>query len=218
MKPLPDKLCVSIAVADPARCRELLSKYTFAEIRLDALAGDLVDIGRIFALPVTLIATCRPGPHDDVIRERRLRAAIEAGAAWVDVEREAPDAWREAVAAAACRHGSRVIVSHHDFAGTPDLPELRRLVADCFTHGADLAKVACRVRAPRENARLLALLDDDWPVVPVGMGTAGRLTRIMAPLLGSPFTFCAPDDGPSTAPGQLTHAEMLAAWECLADE
>jgi len=209
---------VSIAEADPVRCQQLLLKYPFAEIRLDALDGDLADIRRLFAGPGTLIATCRPGLLDDDVRGQRLRAAMAAGAAWVDVEREAPDAWREAVVAAARQHGCRVIVSHHDFADTAALPELRRLTDDCFGRGGEVAKIACLVREPRENARLLALLDDPRPVVPVGMGPAGRLTRILAPWLGSPFTFCAPDDGPATAPGQLTRAEMLAAWECLPDE
>ena len=50
------------------------------------------------------------------------------------------------------------------------------------------------------------------------MGPAGRATRLLAPLLGSPFTFCSPDEGAATAPGQLTRAMMLAAWECLPDE
>ena len=160
MTSLHDKLCVSIGGTDAAQCLRILERYSFAEIRLDTMTGSAADIRRIFNRPVTLIATCRPGPFTEEERGQRLRAAMEAGAAWVDVEREAPAAWRDEMIGLARRHGCRVIVSHHDYAATPAPADLRQLVEDCFQRGADVAKIACLVRAPRENARLLALLDD----------------------------------------------------------
>jgi 3-dehydroquinate dehydratase-1 len=60
----------------------------------------------------------------------------------------------------------------------------------------------------RDNARLLGLLDLGVPLVVVGMGRLGRLTRIAAPLLGSLFTYASLGAGRETADGQLDAASL----------
>jgi 3-dehydroquinate dehydratase-1 len=96
-----------------------------------------------------------------------------------------------------------VIVSHHDYERTPERPALEACVSACFEAGADIAKIACMIRSDRESARLLALLDTDREIVVVGMGERGKLTRILAPLLGSPFTYASLSQGKETADGQI---------------
>jgi 3-dehydroquinate dehydratase-1 len=137
-----------------------------------------------------------------------LMTAVDAGAAYVDVELAAPAAYRRGIARWASAAGCKLIVSHHDYERTPDAATLRGLLERCFDSGADLAKIACMVNASRDNARLLGLLNDEREIVVIGMGAKGRITRIAAPLLGSPFTFASAAAGKETAPGQMDQPSL----------
>lgn len=196
-------ICVSLAEPSVAACLAALKGLDFAEIRMDMMKLMLEEIPRLFSGNRVLIATCRPGGRSDEERKRLLMRAIASGATFVDVEIESETAYREEIVAEARSCGCRVIVSHHDYERTPERPALEACVSACFKAGADIAKVACMVRSDRENARLLALLDTDREIVVVGMGERGRVTRILAPLLGSPFTYASLSQGKETADGQI---------------
>ena len=146
------------------------------------------DVRTIFSRHHNLIATCSPGVFPDDHRKMLLLEAIRAGAAFVDVEVDAPTGYREEIMGCAKSGGCAIIVSFHDYARTPGREELASTVSACFSMGADIAKIACMVLNDADNARLLGLLDDARKIVVVGMGEMGRITRIAAPLLGSPFT------------------------------
>jgi 3-dehydroquinate dehydratase-1 len=47
------------------------------------------------------------------------------------------------------------------------------------------------------------------------MGDLGKISRIMAPLLGAHFTFATLGQDAATAPGQLTAAELFRILEIL---
>ena len=201
-------ICVSLQPSSMDELRQALNGVDRAEIRLETLAPTDEQLKEIFALPLELVATMRPGQHDDDHRAHVLSQAAAAGAAYVDVELDSPVPFREKIVAACRRSGCRVIVSFHDFEGTPQRQALRGIVEDAFAAGGDVAKVACLARSPREAARLLALLDDERPIIAIGMGPCGTITRLAAPLLGSPFTYAAPAAGKETAPGQLAVEQL----------
>jgi len=208
-------LCVSLAERTADAFIAALAGVDCAEIRLDALEPPGDGIERIFAGPRTLVATCRPGGIGEDTRQARLIAAIDAGASYVDVELGAEAAWAAAIRDRARSRGCKVIVSFHDFAGTPGRAELEAILDRCFAAGADLAKIACLARTPADAARLLGLLADGRPLVVAGMGPAGAVTRVAAPLLGSPLTFCSPAEGRETAPGQIPHAALEAILRAI---
>jgi 3-dehydroquinate dehydratase-1 len=201
-------ICVSIMERTKEATLAALCGVEFAEVRLDALPPSAEDAREIFRAHPRLIATMRPGPHPDEQRLTVLAAAIGAGAAYVDIELDSPTILREGVLAEARRHGCEVIVSHHDHERTPGREELVRIVGECFAAGADIAKVACRADSARDAARILGLLDDGRPIVAIGMGRMGRMTRVVAPLLGSPFTYASRGAGAETAEGQLDEGTL----------
>jgi len=206
------KICVSIAEPSVAACLAAIKDIEFAEIRLDAMRLSPEEVPVLFSGKRWVIATCRPGRCSDEERKRLLMAAIASGAAFVDVEIDSEAVYREEIIAAARAHGCKVIVSHHDYDKTPERPVLEACVSACFEAGADVAKVACEVRSDKDAARLLALLDNDREVVVVGMGERGRITRVVAPLLGSAFTYASVAVGKETADGQIeadTLGELL---------
>jgi 3-dehydroquinate dehydratase-1 len=211
-------ICVSIAEGTAEACLRALGGLEFAEVRLDAMAPHeltTANIRRIFSLPMRLVATCRPGIRDDGLRRMALMDAIDAGAAYVDVEVESEDGFKSDIAARARGRGCRVIVSYHDNKRTPTSEELRQIIEWCFQSGADIAKISCMANSEKDNARLLGLLDLGRPLIVIGMGEKGRLTRVVAPLLGAAFTYASASGGKETAPGQIDKARLERIMEDL---
>jgi len=208
-------ICISIAEKTAEECIKALEGVELAEIRLDAMDIDASDIEKIFSMPAKLIATYRPGKCNDEKRHMALLKAIDSGASFVDIELEAGEDYRKVLVKHAKSKGCKVIISHHDFKGTPCRAELEKIVNNCFESGADIAKIACKVDSDADNARLLGLLDSGKQIIVIGMGEKGRITRLAAPLLGSPFTFAAPERGKETAEGQMTADEMKKVYGVL---
>jgi 3-dehydroquinate dehydratase type I len=206
-------LCVSLAERSVKDVVLALRGRSFAEIRLDAVR-DLSEAGikSIFAGPGRRIAAFRPGLADDSSRFRFLLQAVQAGAAYVDIEIESLGKEARALIREAKRRGCRVIISYHNTRRTPPRADLLRTRNRAFAAGADVAKIACRCRGRKDNARLLGLLDDSRPTIAIGMGAKGVITRIVAPWLGAPFTFAAPERGRETAPGQLPASTLSKVW------
>ena len=192
------------------------------ELRLDLMGVSLTDLPEV-ATAVTrrvprLLATCRPGHATEADRVALLSAAARLGAWAVDVELDAPPASRATLIGAARSSGCTVIVSHHDHQGTPPRSALARIVRRSIAAGADIVKIACQARTLSDNATLLGLLDDGATagrVAVVGMGPLGWVSRVVAPLLGSPLAFVSLGPGTETADGQPTRAALLSAWAAL---
>lgn len=204
-------ICVSVGKRGYEACANAVSALAFAEVRLDTAGLSLDETRRLFGGHPNLVATYRPGRAADEARLAALLAAVHAGAAYVDVELDAPEGYRQRLVGAAHDHRRRVIVSYHDHDRTPEALTLGYVVARCFGAGADIAKVACRVRTEQDNARLLGLLDSEKKIVVVGMGEKGVITRLAAPLLGAPFTFASLGEGEETAPGQWDYVALREA-------
>ena len=194
-----------------------------AEIRLD-LCPDLDDnaIEELFSgTDVPLIATCRiAGSASMQEAERRLRAAILAGAKYVDVELEAPAPMGKRLRRLARESGTSLIRSYHCFDGTPDSATLEEMVTKCRMFGSDVIKVATLARDAVDVDRVMALYGMTYPdgkvqeegsLVAFCMGEAGKASRLEALRLGAPFTYAALSADEATAPGQWTTDEMYEA-------
>jgi len=211
-------ICVTVAERTVQACIAALKGLSFAEIRLDAMDVAPCDVGLIFSRGKRLVATCRPGRFSDDERRELLMTSIEEGASFVDLEVESDDEYRESIAGRARSKGCKVIVSFHDYEKTPERGELQRIIARCFELGADVAKIACRLNSGKDAARLIGLLDSASPTVVIGMGPEGGITRVIAPLLGSPFTYGAVKKGREVVDGQLDHRTIGRALDCLLRE
>ncbi|OPY74316.1 MAG: 3-dehydroquinate dehydratase [Syntrophorhabdus sp. PtaU1.Bin058] len=216
-------ICVSIAESTAGACLEALAGLAFAEIRMDRMEELTVDDVRdIFSIGmsagVDLVATCRPGAFSEDERKQLLVTAIESGAAYVDIEEDSDGSFKREIIAKARPRSCAVIVSFHDYEGTPEREDLLRIVSRCFESGGDIAKIACMVNSERDSARLLGLLDSGRDIIVIGMGGKGRITRIVAPLLGSPFTYAAPARGRETADGQLDRETLERYLKLLPED
>jgi 3-dehydroquinate dehydratase I len=187
-----------------------------AEVRIDLLKDYAEVIESIFEkakeLGVQTIATVREIQADPGFSKTRsdlVTRCLASGCTYVDVELEAPDQYRNEIVSSAKANKVLVIVSHHDYASEEKSSEnLDKVVSECFAKGADVAKVAVSVCSYQGASRVLALYNDSRPIVALGMGENGRVTRLASILLGAPFSFAAWDSDSATAPGQLTRETM----------
>lgn len=209
-------ICVSISDNNFDKCLELVKKFELAEIRLDLCRFSKLQIENIFSSGQRLIATCRP--NSDMSESERLEillTAIRSGAKYVDVEIETEYAFKHSVIKEALLHECDVIISYHNYDHTPTLEQLKIIINQCFDMGASVAKVACMVREPSDNARLMALYQPGKRIVALGMGEQGKISRIAAPFLGAEFTFASASDEFSTAPGQISYYKLNTIIELL---
>ena len=123
----------------------------------------------------------------------------------IDVELGAREIRQEVLKAVAhAEHPPVVVLSFHDFADTPRLELLQEKVDLARAAGADIVKIATMVESPTDLRILAALLINNaaQPLVVIGMGAYGSLSRIAFGALGSLWTFAHLRE--PTAPGQLT--------------
>lgn len=201
-----------------------------AEIRLDRcnLAQDEVE--ELFSSSdVPLIATCRvseirasldDGNTDDRKLDSRasqkaeslLITAIHAGAAYTDLEIEAPAMMSKRIRRETRECGTVLIRSYHDFSGTDSLEALKALTEKCFALGADIAKIVVTANDDDDSARVLKLYEsfDPGRLVAFAMGEKGRSSRIDCLAKGAPHTYAALNEEEAAAPGQMSTASMLA--------
>lgn len=200
-------ICISIGKA------ELIDSVNRMKPALVELRFDLMDVSPGEVIPLIdkgtgIIATCRRAglkPDPAMV----LGNAIDLGVEYVDLEIEMIHTDLNDLAAAARKNGTSVIVSWHDFERTPDSGKLRKVLTDCYKKGADVAKIATMTHHPADAARLMGLYALKGRKVVLGMGEAGRITRLAAGALGAEFTFAAAGAGEITAPGQPTFDELL---------
>ena len=201
-----------------------------AEIRLDRcnLAQDEVE--ELFSSSdVPLIATCRvseirasldDGNTDDRKLDSRasqkaeslLITAIHAGAAYTDLEIEAPAMMSKRIRRETRECGTVLIRSYHDFSGTDSLEALKALTEKCFALGADIAKIVVTANDDDDTARVLKLYEsfDPGRLVAFTMGEKGRSSRIDCLAKGAPHTYAALNEEEAAAPGQMSTASMRA--------
>ena len=201
-----------------------------AEIRLDRcnLAQDEVE--ELFSSSdVPLIATCRvseiraaldDGKTDDRKLDSRasqkaeslLITAIHAGAAYADLEIEAPAMMSKRIRRETRECGTVLIRSYHDFSGTDSLEALKALTEKCFALGADIAKIVVTANDDDDSARVLKLYEsfDPGRLVAFAMGEKGRSSRIDCLAKGAPHTYAALNEEEAAAPGQMSTASMRA--------
>jgi 3-dehydroquinate dehydratase type I len=147
-------------------------------------------------------------------RVELLKEAVALGADYVDVEVRTGDALIEELSVKIGNHHARTkwIISHHELSGTPSLRALRRRLDECRSTGANIIKIVTYAHTMEDNLRVLGLIPyarrKGQEIIAFCMGEMGRISRVMAPLLGSYFSYASLEKGTESAPGQLTVEEM----------
>ena len=216
-------VCTVIQGRDLEGIFQALECCEMAEIRLDSCRLSMDDIEECFSSDTPLVATCRVEEMLSAdsgltrqqalkLSEARLLAAIDAGAAYVDVEMEIPKEVSKRIRARAHSCGTVFIRSVHDYSSTGTYDELKSYVEKCRYYGADVVKLVTMARSGEDAARVLQLYDEYDPasLIAFCMGEAGRESRVECLAKGAPYSYAALSEDESAAPGQWTASDMAA--------
>ncbi len=207
---------ICISISDASQLVPLVDGGAeLIELRLDLIGVHPSELYSKIPSGIKTVVACRPGVFSEKDRTGLLIASIELGASYVDLELESATEFAGEIMRAAERASCEVIVSHHDFTGTPGKDELRSILEACFRQGGVVAKIATQVQSKEDLINLFSLYTRPGRKVILGMGPQGRITRVAAPLLGSEFTFASPEEGLETAPGQMSAGQLKAIYKIL---
>ncbi len=143
-----------------------------------------------------------------------LKQAAELGADYIDIElSEGNDAIEELKSQCEKRGNStKIIISYHNFQRTPSLARLKGIFKQCREFKPAVVKIVTYAVKPEDNLKVLSLipyaLRHSQEIIALCMGDKGRISRIVAPLLGNFLNFATLEQGTQSAPGQLTASEM----------
>jgi shikimate dehydrogenase/3-dehydroquinate dehydratase type I len=226
-------ICIPITAATQIRdLKDMeagLHQADVVELRMDLIRDGnvktLMDRVRRCSVPLKILVTSRQDDDRGGSIEKKglavLKEAVALGADFVDIELSVTEALRQEVRSAIRYHGdrTRLIVSHHDFKMTLSEKALKEIFHECVLAGADIVKIVTHARRPEDNLKILNLIGyarkKNQDIIAFCMGENGRMSRIMAPSLGSLLSFAVLERGAESAPGQLTVEEMRQAREII---
>jgi 3-dehydroquinate dehydratase type I len=221
------RICVSILPATIPEALRLIEKaedsyVDFIEIRLDQLGNsrELSDVASHGKTPkiATHRLPSRQGKFSGTSTEQNdiLLNAAKSGFEYVDVDLSNPKLKGSVKELNSL--GVQSIVSFHDFTGPLTIPEMASILKREISSGADVCKIVTTAKRVEDNLAMLnfaSAASGKTKLVCFCMGESGKVSRLLAPLFGSFFTFASLERGSETAAGQMTVREMKAAYKLL---
>lgn len=196
---------------DPAGCLEVLA----------ALRDRIGTLPLIFTCRIHSEGGLRKLPQAD--RLNLILGAIQSGHVdLVDVEMGNEPAFLETVKEAARAGGVKLILSYHNFEGTPKEEIIYNKLVTAQDLGADIAKVAVM---PDGYGDVLTLFNANYrartrevhiPIITMAMDAQGGISRIAGGLFGSDLTFAMGVE--ASAPGQLPIDRLREVMKVVYDE
>jgi 3-dehydroquinate dehydratase type I len=220
------KVCVIITESNTTEALERLTEIAslgpdLIEVRFDYMEvpGDPGIIRD--STDLSLIATNRrrdQGGHSMMGEPDRVAVildAVKAGFDYADLELNTPSL--DDIGSRVNALGGNLVISHHDFEGTPSTEELRETMSQMVELGADVCKIIGTAQSPGDNLTYLSLFGSprEGGLVCFGMGRDGILSRVLSPIMGGEFTYASSHTGGESAPGQLTLAEMREIYTLM---
>ena len=190
------KICAVITKTEDIEKARTLGCEAF-EFRLDMFENPEQDLSFVLQPELTIV-TIRS--DEDESRRELFQKALDAGADFVDIESDS---------VLRGEFPGKTVCSYHDFEKTPGAEEIVSIFQDLAKTG--VPKAAFMVHGPRDLIEIADAAEEikSWnmPFILIGMGDAGKITRVRADALGSMVTYCAVSKETGSAPGQLTVKE-----------
>jgi 3-dehydroquinate dehydratase I len=111
------------------------------------------------------------------------------------------------------RQKTPVLVSWHDFQGTPPSDKIADILSEMRMY-SNYVKIVTTAKSVEDSLRLLDMYETNTDLHSIffAMGEAGVLSRVMCTVIGNaPFTYASLDK--SIAPGQLTVKQMRMLYD-----
>lgn len=204
------------ALREMPRC---LAVADLVELRIDGITN--VDLDVLLSSPGGRVVVTNRRVEEggrfmggEEERVALLCRAVSLKADYVDIEASTDPRLISIIVETIKEHGgtTQLIISHHDFTGTPPMKDLVDVVERSYRYGAHVAKIATWARSMDDIVAILNLLitvrRQSRNIIAFCMGDEGKISRVAAPLFGSFMTYAAREKGAESAPGQLTVGEI----------
>jgi len=226
-------ICIPVVAATNEEAMKQMDKCfplaDVVELRIDFIRN--VNVGKLLSAKTgKVLVTARKKDEggnfegDEKERFSLLSEAVTLGADFVDIELSTDETFTKKLLEDIKEHGdqTKLIVSHHDFNGTPSESKLQNIFNKCVDRGAHIVKIATFAGSMGDNLKILELITHakrmNQKIIALCMGEKGKISRIMAPYFGSYLSFASLEKGAESAPGQLTIEEMREIFRILKDE
>lgn len=231
MKTNPARVCVPVCVqraSDLATTIERAAEVAdIVELRLDCLDENERDsarpllsghLDRAGTQSILTLRSAEQGGHAsaDVESRRRFWTSLRdlPGNSLIDLELDLALDFAHERPAESWMDWSRVICSHHDFAGVPS--DMEGIYERMAATPARILKIAVQSDDATDCLPVFRLLEraqqENREMIAIAMGPAGIMTRILGPSRGSFVTYGSLDDESATAPGQVTARELREVY------
>jgi len=211
-------ICAVITTGDLAAIRQVEPFIDLFEVRIDHLGNVWTEIAGQLNRPWI---ACNRGATDGGLwteseesRLEELVKAVEIGASIVDIE---IGTTKLAQLISLIKGRAQYLLSFHDFQGTPPLDELKEIVHNQLSRGADICKIVTTATSPDDNLTVLQLINHfpEARMVSLAMGNLGLTSRILCPLAGGTFTYASIERDKESAPGQMTVSELVKIYQMV---
>lgn len=189
------------------------------EIRADFIRGlQPGDIKKLKpAGKITSIFTCRSvkeggkykGSHSE--QAAIFTAAFKSGFKYIDIAGDNPF-----LTELKKENEKKLLLSYHNFKGTPSSIELMGRIERMQEFSPSIIKIATMVKNEKDIFTLIETLKqkrEGQKLIVIGMGEAGKITRLLLPMLGSYLTYASSED--EISPGILTAEQLKAVFNLL---
>ena len=200
------KYVVSIGSIPFSKAIKLLDTYHFVELRIDLVDWNQIEINQFVRAAKRIIVTYRPIVSDrqrmDVLQNLPLDAID-----YLDIEIDGEEPYLNYACDLVEGTKTEIILSFHDYENfvLPDqiLDRYAEIMKKQF-----IFKHACMVNDSKESASLLNAYHLFPRMILIGMGEAGRPTRLYGFDAGALFMYAYPGQFNSVAPGQVAFEDL----------
>jgi 3-dehydroquinate dehydratase type I len=205
---------------------EVLDPQVMLELRIDGLRK--ANLKKLMAASKGPILVTNRSPNEggffrggEEERVALLEEAVELGADYVDLELRTEPSLIQRLKEKINRtqRGTQLILSYHNPEQTPRVHELKGILEEGRKIGAPIVKIVPLAKEVDDNLEVLRLIpyarQKGVKVIAFCMGEKGKISRIVAPLLGSYLTYAAWSKGKEAAPGQMTIKEMMEIFRIV---
>jgi 3-dehydroquinate dehydratase type I len=227
------KICIPITAPTTADALRKMKKgfglADMVELRIDGIRDiklELLLTSRKGEILVTNRVKTEGGGFAGTERARvnLLKKAVVLGCDFVDLEIRTNEVLRDELKQKIEVHKghTRLILSYHNFEKTPEFSDLRKKMEEGRRTGADIIKIVPFAEKMEDNLKVLALIPlarkRNLEIITFCMGAFGKISRIMAPFLGSYLTYASLGQGEESAPGQIKVQEFRQIFRILEGE
>lgn len=210
------RICLSLSGKTFSECQRQLGDAPFAELRLDLIEMNAIEIRQLIDCGLEWIIAVRAPFVEKQNYAELFDAALTGNLRFVDFDFGIiQDPHVQALLNKSREAGFKIMFSWHDFEKTPDRDFLIKKRNEIFEADPDAIKMVCKGNNIEDAGVILFAYRNFKNITAFCLGEECRETRITAMKWGLGISYAHPDGAESTASGQFSYSDMLAFGEIL---